>query len=112
METAPSPVSPVPKGGITSGLKHDEVPSKVGVTPTLGLRGCYVDEATRWLLVSCFSYMISFMWMQFLTAWTVNHITSSSRLVQFTGLCVSAHVPCHTLSDLLCLPLPCASRLR
>ena len=51
-----------------------------------GIRGAFSDPCTRWLLLSCFTFVTAFMWMQFLAAWTVEHITHSTRLVQFTGL--------------------------
>ena len=52
-----------------------------------GIGAVFREPATRWLLVSCLFYMVAFMWMQFLSAWTVEHITHSTRLVQFTGFC-------------------------
>ncbi len=52
-----------------------------------GVGAVFREPSTRWLLVSCLGYMIAFMWMQFLSAWTVEHITHSTRLVQFTGFC-------------------------
>ena len=63
-----------------------DVDASSGATVPRGIRGVFQDPATRWLLISCFCYMIAFMWMQFLSAWTVEHITHSTRLVQFTGL--------------------------
>jgi hypothetical protein len=52
-----------------------------------GIRAVFREPSTRWLLISCLCYMVAFMWMQFLSAWTVEHITHSTRLVQLTGFC-------------------------
>ena len=51
----------------------------------LTARTAAVRQAGRTLLLCCFAYMIAFMWMQFLSAWVVQHITESTRLVQLTG---------------------------
>ena len=46
-----------------------------------------VRQAGRTLLLCCFAYMIAFMWMQFLSAWVVQHITESTRCDAAFRLC-------------------------
>lgn len=45
------------------------------------------DPAARILLLSWFFMINAFIWFQFVSAWTIEHITHSTRLVQFTGFC-------------------------
>ena len=37
------------------------------------------------LLATALFFFLAFMWMQFLSAWVVQHVTDSPRLVQLTG---------------------------
>ena len=71
-------------GGGTDDSLASSGPSGASVRAVLG-RG-----ETRTLLVAGLFFFLAFMWMQFLSAWIVQHISDSARLVQLTGFCQMA----------------------